>query len=68
MKKVKSKSSKTNKKGIPYYTLTVKYKVRTHEQAVELQKSLNAVFAQKVDVWCGRLLPKDWGKVNGEKF
>lgn len=45
-------SMKTKKVNIPYYTVSVAYKVRTKEQANELVRALNKTYNDKVDKWC----------------
>lgn len=45
-------SMKTKKVKIPYYTVSVAYKVRTKAQANELVSALNRAYNDKVDKWC----------------
>lgn len=43
---------KNKKVKIPYYTVSVSYKVRTKAQANELVRALNCTYNDKVDKWC----------------
>lgn len=45
-------SMKNKKVKIPYYTVSVSYKVRTKSQANELVRALNSTYDDKVDKWC----------------
>ncbi len=61
--KMDKKKSKIDTKdpAMSYYSVKINYKVRTFEQAKELQSALEALYKKKVEKWCGVKLPPNWG-------